>query len=592
MTEDKKSKLTPLILASLEGSATPQEIQLVKQQLENDPQAMDYYIELVEMYASLKQSACDLAETDHASKEARDLLVEAIGNDQLRGTIDQAYQEEIEREYNKKIAELRLSEYLENQPAGSDLENVATRKRQKAFSKTSFRNTRNLFISIAACLIVAISLVFVYQPKTLSVVAKVVDSYQAKWLEMPLRDNAKISLVTKSYHLISGYAEIEFDKGAKVILEGPVEIKLESANGAYLKHGKLVAKVPPQATGFTVQTPSADFIDLGTEFGLSVDNDSSVLSVFDGAVSVALQADPVRSQQVIHAGQNIRTDYGKLTITNVALDNSYVRSMPTDQSIESIDQVPQQIDCQTPKLYIAFESASDLKKKKNIHWQGKIKLQNLPEEHRLNNKVIQFDGLKNFLSVKDNSWDHEPQEWRKGHSWSVWVKPDTLKEQCVFKAINNESDDLLNNLNNEDYNSFQSLCITYNDNNEAVFSYVYTTYIQELSEKVYEYPMISAPLGEEPAWYHVAATMSKDRVRFYMNGRLVKEQVVQKGHNISGDQSDPMYFGRTLYPINSLYGKKRFKRFKGSMDEIMLFDCELTEKDISEIYLNYQINQK
>ena len=70
--------------------------------------------------------------------------------------------------------------------------------------------------------------------------------------------------------LVSGRAEFLFDSGARVILEGPAELRLLNNNGAALSTGRLVAKVPPAAVGFTIDAPNTRSIDLGTEFGVEV----------------------------------------------------------------------------------------------------------------------------------------------------------------------------------------------------------------------------------------------------------------------------------------------------------------------------------
>ena len=89
----------------------------------------------------------------------------------------------------------------------------------------------------------------------------------------------------KVLRLEQGLAEIEFDRGARVILQGPAGIELVSATTARLLYGTLTARVPAQARGFTVLSPSGKVVDLGTEFGLSVsDAAPRACAVFTGLV--------------------------------------------------------------------------------------------------------------------------------------------------------------------------------------------------------------------------------------------------------------------------------------------------------------------
>ena len=71
--------------------------------------------------------------------------------------------------------------------------------------------------------------------------------------------------------LDSGFAEITFDSGAQVTLEGPAVLDLHSAWEAVLQRGTLKANVPSEAVGFRVTNPSVNVVDLGTEFSMVAD---------------------------------------------------------------------------------------------------------------------------------------------------------------------------------------------------------------------------------------------------------------------------------------------------------------------------------
>ena len=117
----------------------------------------------------------------------------------------------------------------------------------------------------------------------------------------------------RKYALASGYMEIAYDTGAKVILQGPCVYQVESTTGGYLSLGKLTARVEkknevvsgqwsvaseaksrnhyPLATShyplFSVRTPTAIVTDLGTEFGVEVDRSGATRShVFRGKVEL------------------------------------------------------------------------------------------------------------------------------------------------------------------------------------------------------------------------------------------------------------------------------------------------------------------
>ena len=83
-----------------------------------------------------------------------------------------------------------------------------------------------------------------------------------------------------------GAVQIEFSRGARVVLEGPAELQLVSESEAFLRRGKLSAHVPPLARGFTIGTADFAVVDHGTEFGCIVDSTNSAeVHVFSGKVS-------------------------------------------------------------------------------------------------------------------------------------------------------------------------------------------------------------------------------------------------------------------------------------------------------------------
>jgi FecR protein len=75
--------------------------------------------------------------------------------------------------------------------------------------------------------------------------------------------------------LLSGSATITFRAGAVVKLEGPADFELLSASRGHLHRGRLSAAVPRRAVGFTVETPIATIVDLGTKFRVAVDRDGA-----------------------------------------------------------------------------------------------------------------------------------------------------------------------------------------------------------------------------------------------------------------------------------------------------------------------------
>ena len=75
----------------------------------------------------------------------------------------------------------------------------------------------------------------------------------------------------RKLELAAGTAELTFARGARIVIQGPATLEVLSANEMQLDRGKLAASVPGPAIGFAVLTPTAAVVDLGTEFGVEVD---------------------------------------------------------------------------------------------------------------------------------------------------------------------------------------------------------------------------------------------------------------------------------------------------------------------------------
>jgi len=82
-----------------------------------------------------------------------------------------------------------------------------------------------------------------------------------------------------------GLLKVEFHSGATVILKGPADLEFLSANSARLWYGSVTGNC--QANQFTLWTPQAEVIDVGTEFGVAVDRSrDTFVTVFSGEVHV------------------------------------------------------------------------------------------------------------------------------------------------------------------------------------------------------------------------------------------------------------------------------------------------------------------
>ena len=89
----------------------------------------------------------------------------------------------------------------------------------------------------------------------------------------------------QTLRLEDGRALATLVSGARIILEGPAEVRIDGDNRLWLQSGRLGVEVPAQATGLVVDCPTGRFVDLGTDFTIDLDRTSGCrLQVFTGMV--------------------------------------------------------------------------------------------------------------------------------------------------------------------------------------------------------------------------------------------------------------------------------------------------------------------
>lgn len=122
------------------------------------------------------------------------------------------------------------------------------------------------------------------------IVGQLTDASNCKWATAPPGMQTGTLLESdQDLMLQQGTAVITFANGAKLYLEGPTSLQIHSPQEIRLISGRVAAKVPRQAVGFTVDTSLARIVDLGTAFMFSLDAEKEFkLEVFEGLVEVQL----------------------------------------------------------------------------------------------------------------------------------------------------------------------------------------------------------------------------------------------------------------------------------------------------------------
>lgn len=118
----------------------------------------------------------------------------------------------------------------------------------------------------------------------------------------------------RQYFLNQGLLQLQMNSGVDVVIAGPTTFQLINSNAMRLVRGTMTAKVSHDAIGFEVQTPTLKIVDLGTRFGVDVNEEGTTEThVFQGAVNgFSLKKGIAQgSPQRLIAGQSVKRSPGK-----------------------------------------------------------------------------------------------------------------------------------------------------------------------------------------------------------------------------------------------------------------------------------------
>lgn len=137
--------------------------------------------------------------------------------------------------------------------------------------------------------------------------------------------------------LVKGEVELTYSTGSRMLLVGPARFVVRPAGGV-LHHGGLVASISESGHGFTIETPNGKVVDLGTEFGVAVDDlGVSEVSVFEGKVEAFPNSSGTVEEVVeLFQGEGLQWDQHEVKATKADL-RRFVG--PTLHRAMSLDQI-------------------------------------------------------------------------------------------------------------------------------------------------------------------------------------------------------------------------------------------------------------
>lgn len=400
---------------------------------------------------------------------------------------------------------------------------------------------------------------------------------QVQWEANSPRIGVGATLGAGPLHLKSGLVQLEFYRGATVMVEGPAHLELLSSDCLRVWAGKLRAIVPPQARGFTILSSTAEVVDLGTEFGLQVNGAGRTqVHVFRGKVEV-YEPRSLRSgnscQEVV-AGHGLQVDEEGRRL-DIPVDNKLflsreeVNRQAQRQAIQRRQQWRQFSErLRRDNRLIAYYSFQDRPTDGSI-----LRADNLTDTG-LDGAIIGCEGVKGrwpgkraleFKRSGDRVRLRIPGSF-DALTLMAWVRVDALEQRfnALFLTdgfefgaphwqITQEGKIRLGIRNSVEANGFQN----------------------------YDTPVVFRPeeLGQ---WQHLATVYdaAAGRMAHYVNGQRLMQKALRGarvrlsiGNAEIGNWGTPSNFRR--YPI---------RNFNGRIDEFALFKAALSDDDIQKLY--------
>ncbi|MBI9018971.1 MAG: FecR domain-containing protein [Phycisphaerae bacterium] len=582
METNEKIEIIQSFIQVQEGSISPEKFQELNELIVADPFVAQFYIDfMVIQYGIYEVGAPAVLPMDSSAEDAQSarLLAEMI-----------QYEEELKAWHEEE--KTRLAPVCNMSVDNKDYQ----RKRPSATKLWQFAGAIAAIVAFAFLLnMLADFAQFTSSPP---VVARLTDQVGVRWAEdssmytgAPLRPGQMI--------LEEGLAFLTFEDGAEVIIQGPCQFNLETANKMQLAYGKLFARVSTQATGFTVKTPCSTIIDIGTEFGVeSQRNGSSALYMHKGkAVFIPGKKEDAQLSQLVAAGQAVKVDRSDLTIHQINMDKNKFIDLETFDIMSFADKGSEYhqwlLYCiklrQDPSLVAYYDFGINAEQSKQI--------KNLSERTfgHLNGEFISGLAPGAKPEWEKGRWPETTAlRFNRSHEDYVEIQHDpalNLADQTTIVCwlwLDNEfsgghilSKRIKGQITGQSNGRLQGFQFAYfgksppqrDIGGKAVDSFQY------IGEDIALTKPFERILGQ---WQHIAVTCDKSALRFYINGQIVDELPGQTVMTLSGSD---LRIGRESFDDqNSKAIKTDFTSFDGMIDEIAIFNRALSETEVFEMY--------
>lgn len=389
-------------------------------------------------------------------------------------------------------------------------------------------------------------------------------------------------LTSGRLRLRAGRLTLSFFSGVLLTLEGPADLELLASDRVFCHAGKLRARVPPGAQGFTLLASGYEVVDLGTELGLNLEpSGKSNLMVFKGEAAVSVLRPDGRAQQamVLESQRSVVIDPARIELTEVHPQPDLFVPAPsiTPPTLELPPSYPAEILADRPWGYWRFERITgfrvrnEVAERPTLRALGGVRLGGMPDG---NGWALFRSNVPEQAFLMDGEWS-PPRE--DGYAIECWAQAGPLDRDDPSSA------------------SLVSLILREESDIEK---HVSLLEMGALSRRAPHTPCTLRFLDRWPAarlgganafsrrtivpsqWHHLVGQKTKDRVELFVDGELVASSPAKP--NPEGKETTGpclLYVGRLKrqpQPPNF----SEIRPFVGRLAELAVYARPLTADEI------------
>ncbi|MBI9016538.1 MAG: FecR domain-containing protein [Phycisphaerae bacterium] len=548
MNDVNKYELCRLIVAMQDETISQQEFVLLQELLRNDFEARKVYYDFLISHIGLSKGSNAITHLQFAqesqSQQESDVFKEVI-EDQIELQILESQKKELEKS-----------------------QTVSHRTTVNQRSRSTLPSYKSIFRvggGIAAMIFVAFLLTaaerFVAQSKFSRVaIAEIVEQMEVVWdSSTEFKQGGKI--YPGDLKLSGGWCKIKMKSGVDLILQGKVDITLESQSSVYLHSGKVFAEIDgDNGLGFKVRTPTMSAIDLGTGFAVSVDeNDNSELHVYDGQVCIVANVDSEeKNREYVSSGQAKRVKAGTDRIDAIEFNQfAFDRAVPSAYELAVKRLKPVEYWRFEESVFERFVSDINTINLESSYPTSVAFTEGPSLGEGVKNRALYLDGQNSFADIKRNIpiISDNPD----GYTYCFWLYFEQSGKQMIIlekMGVNN---------------NYRVLSLDEDD--RLTHSYI-------TSNPWKSFPYNTKQPLEKSQWYFVAITGHIGKAKnIYINGKDQSNKTV--GNLASTPVNLPvMQIGQSDEIPQSIIGRS----FIGAVDELAIFNRVLNEQEIQHLY--------